>query len=380
MSRLIVLITILVSPTIEGTTYHVVNDAASCVAAGYSDIVTAEECGTAFNTLLSAGQIINRGMYHNVWGPDSEQLIPGTPSYFPDQYPHGPHNCGLEYSDGTSGYFNLDTTTPPTTESSRTCLTDLDNDGFAIDQFDCICKGSDTAGSSGDPHMYLAYGGRADFRGINDTYFHMLSSPDYSFMAKTNDATFMLKHKLKVDGSFFTSVAWILRSVSGEMHFVSSSADRSVGFVVDGKRFDTWSSWKSKDSSLEVKSRQLTFSVTSNEWQVNATRKPVYNFITGPRWRFDFSMTLLASKCVPHGIIGQSFDGSGKARIGSLDSYEKKSYVRTVSMAEGAIEGVAFDYIATNETRSDFKFSHFDKCVNVKEGFIPNNALVGSEE
>ena len=28
----------------------------------------------------------------------------------------------------------------------------------------------------------------------------------------------------------------------------------------------------------------------------------------------------------------------------------------------------------------DFKFSHFDKCVNVKEGFIPNNALVGSEE
>ena len=47
----------------------------------------------------------------------------------------------------------------------------------------------------------------------------------------------------------------------------------------------------------------------------------------------------------PHGIIGQSFDGSMIAVSGKLDDYGDRPEFTTSAQAEGAIEGTAADYI-----------------------------------
>ena len=56
-----------------------------------------------------------------------------------------------------------------------------------------------------DPHLTLAHGGRADFRGRHDTLYNILSAGAVSVNAKTENATFRLG-KVTVHGSFVTEV------------------------------------------------------------------------------------------------------------------------------------------------------------------------------
>ena len=64
----------------------------------------------------------------------------------------------------------------------------------------------------------------------------------------------------------------------------------------------------------------------------------------------------------PHGIIGQSFDGSKVAVSGRTDTYiEGVGEVNTTAQAEGAIEGSYKDYIiADGPFSTAFKFSRYD--------------------
>ncbi len=50
-----------------------------------------------------------------------------------------------------------------------------------------------------DPHLTLAHGGRADFRGKNNTLYNFISSHNASVAIKTEDASFYLD-KLLVHG------------------------------------------------------------------------------------------------------------------------------------------------------------------------------------
>ena len=61
----------------------------------------------------------------------------------------------------------------------------------------------------------------------------------------------------------------------------------------------------------------------------------------------------------PHGIIGQSFDGSMIAVSGKLDDYGDGPEFTTSAQAEGAIEGSADDYIVPSPFSTDFRFSRF---------------------
>lgn len=49
-----------------------------------------------------------------------------------------------------------------------------------------------------------------------------------------------------------------------------------------------WSHWESGNVSVNV--RFLSMYVSNRDWTVKLVRKPVYNFVSGPRWRFDFSI------------------------------------------------------------------------------------------
>lgn len=229
-----------------------------------------------------------------------------------------------------------------------------------------LASSSAPAGGSADPHLRLAYGGMTDFRGINDTFFTMLSAPGVNVAMKTNDAVFMIKHNRRVDGSFMTAFA--VSAMSGEEAVtVRAVADRETGFHVTDQRGavlarnGVWSNWTGQ--GVVVEQLMLTTSIRAHGWEFNATRKPVYNHVTGPRWRFDFTIRPLtpesAWSCFPHGIIGQSFDGSGLALLGKTDDYDSYD-VKTAAMAEGAIEGTAQDYVVV-PPKVDFKFSRFHK-------------------
>ena len=62
-------------------------------------------------------------------------------------------------------------------------------------------------------------------------------------------------------------------------------------------------------------------------------------------------------------MIGQSYDGDGKPRVGRLDKYPPRDVnttFTTTAMAEGAIDGVAADYIVASPFETRFKFASFD--------------------
>ena len=234
------------------------------------------------------------------------------------------------------------------------------------------------AGGSADPHLSLAYGGMADFRGINNTFFSMLSSPGINAVFKTTDAVFMIKHSRRVEGSFMTELA--VNVMSGtEMFTVRTVAEKETGFYVANakneviSRNDKWSTITG--DGVVVEQLMLTTSIRAHGWEVNATRKPVYNHVSGPNWRFDFTLRPLADEskwtCHPHGIIGQSFDGTGIGLLGKMDDYEEKN-VKTSAMAEGVIEGTAADYIVKPESPT-FKYSRFN--ANDETACKPRDAM-----
>ena len=228
----------------------------------------------------------------------------------------------------------------------------------------------------GDPHLHFAHGGTADFRGRNDVWYVVHSSPGLQFAAMTREASFLLPGAQLVHGSFFTRAAFTLRGKNNALYAVSVDADE-VGFrVVDksgqivGKAESAWRGWKADGYALSTK--QSSTILSTPEWEILLTRKPVYNALpNAPEWRFDIAIRCLVGEaeltCFPHGLIGQSFDGDQVAVDGKRDPYDGL-VVETAAMAEGAIEGDAEDYelFSPHETLS-FQHSRFlkrndDRC------------------
>ena len=65
----------------------------------------------------------------------------------------------------------------------------------------------------------------------------------------------------------------------------------------------------------------------------------------------------------PHGLVGQSYDGSDVPRYGRIDQYPPlgaPADFTTAAMAEGAIEGAPEDYRVADKYATKFKFSRFE--------------------
>ena len=62
----------------------------------------------------------------------------------------------------------------------------------------------------------------------------------------------------------------------------------------------------------------------------------------------------------PHGIIGQGWDGDGKAIDGEKDVFPTSGEFTTYAQANGAIEGMPNDYKVASKYATDFKYSRFD--------------------
>jgi hypothetical protein len=243
-------------------------------------------------------------------------------------------------------------------------------------------------GSRQDPHLHLAHGGSADFRGEDGKWYALLSAPGVHAAARTRDSVFMLPTPLMVHGSFFTEVSFVLRGASGRAYGVRSDA-AVVGFDVYDvgeagrnwanplpivRRRGVWTDLYIEDIGVYYK--QATVVVRSNGWEVNSTRHPIYNRVSGdPEWRFDITMRMFsgdsgfetkygtASKsCHPHGIIAQSYDGDDLAVDGKKDDYtynRSRPIVVTRAQAEGAIEGQARDYMTVHPLSTNFSHTRF---------------------
>lgn len=241
-------------------------------------------------------------------------------------------------------------------------------------------------GSQGDPHIHFAHGGVADLRGKNNTYVSLLSVPGFQFSAKTMDTDFLLPRPQLVHGSFFTDVGFRFRGRSGREYGVTSSASKTAFDVFDVKSGSLihafsgiWKQWW--EDGVRVYYKHTTIYIRAHGWEVNATRHPIYNYVSGPStWRFDFALRYLdgtgfenlhgkqSETCFPHGIIGQSWDGDKLAVDGKLDNYTySRSYpvVTTSANAEGSIEGTLNDYLLKGPWDVDtFKFSRYDKSAS----------------
>lgn len=234
-----------------------------------------------------------------------------------------------------------------------------------------------SASVTGDPHMQLAYGGRADLRGLPNAWYNLLSTSHIVLNVLTVPATFVL-NKLIVHGSYMAKARIVQRLADGGLLNVSFDAatlndhmQASRGALVtatcgDGRLVLERNKGAVSCSGVKVNLNGSTLTLVGSEWFISITGSPVYNRLSGPHHRVDVKLQpllaeeLLASK--PHGLVGQSFDGSHVPRFGRLDQYPPLgvySEFTTYAMAEGAIEGTISDYQLLSEHDTEYKFSRF---------------------
>lgn len=137
-------------------------------------------------------------------------------------------------------------------------------------------------------------------------------------------------------------------------HIIGSCDELHVD-VTDWKRYGT--------GAVGVHVTKMT--VTTPDWRLVAENKPVFNWISGANRRLDLNLELLTPEAklatMPHGILGQSWDGDSRPTNGRLDEYPKTkgAYMTTYAMAEGAIEGSPNDYELLTPYGVHFRYSRF---------------------
>ena len=224
--------------------------------------------------------------------------------------------------------------------------------------------------------MYLAHGGRTDFRGKHERLYNLLSSSNVSLNARTENATFLLKGN-RIHGSFFTRIYLRARDSRGDDVFLDVDASKANangwGWSMvhlqcgKGKRRAVFPHASMRCDGLPAVHVDLsTTHVRLREWNIRVTVAPVYQRLEGPEHRVDVALESLqdddAFAAPPHGLIGCSFDADGLPRFGNVDVYPppfSNATFTTTAMGEGAIDGVADDYEMSEPFAVDFKFSRW---------------------
>jgi len=241
----------------------------------------------------------------------------------------------------------------------------------------------------GDPHLSLAHGGKADFRGENGGIYNFLSAKNLALNVMTEMADFELhpadhpRHK-DVHGSFITQAHVVARTSTGKTVRVSffasevstetfpNSAPKNQA-VVNGT-VDSEPAFKLlgirkhekevDDVLVRMTYSSLHFITTEFEIVVSVQHFRLERNVTNLHHRLDVSIKPRVAEAAfavpPHGIVGQSWDGDGLAIDGEQDAFPVSGEFTTYAMAKGAIEGVPNDYKVPQRYSTDFKYSRFD--------------------
>ena len=226
-----------------------------------------------------------------------------------------------------------------------------------------------------DPHLYFAYGGRADFRGRNGAFYSFLSAPGLAVNVKIEEALFTLHDgALTVNGSFITEAHVLARGIEDRQvsaSFFSKELDElnSGWQVVTGScagrpfKFGFHGHKDCLGVKMAMDFSSATFKV--GNWTITVHGMPSCRgcLISGPHHRLDVSFAAhggAPANGPPHGLIGQSFATPGVARNGAVDVYPWEGEFTTRAQAEGAIEGAADMYEVASPYETRFAFSVFD--------------------
>ena len=229
-----------------------------------------------------------------------------------------------------------------------------------------------------DPHLQLAHGGRADFRGRHATLYNFVSSHNVTMNVKLEEAVFKLG-RVTVYGTFITEVHFVLRTNAGRFFNVSYWAcNLNDGgwswFTINGtcskphnaNVFVLGIHAAKTCDNLKVAIKQESAVVETHEWSFLVRSRPVYDRLSGPKHRIDVTVQQQVGDrefaVRPHGIVGQSFDGDNRPRRGRVDVYpsrDVRANFTTRAMAEGAIDGLASEYEMTWNYDTCFKYSRF---------------------
>jgi len=252
------------------------------------------------------------------------------------------------------------------------------------------CTRATDAGSSGDPHARLPHGGTADYRGNHNETVCFVSAKDVALNVKTVNSTFKLG--LTTVAGTFISEAHLAMLTHAKSYASAGAAVVSrwfnVSFWAEHLNQDGWA-WnivtgscskagnppvpftlgyhaEKRCDDLMVTTDFSSATVETKEFRFVLRGQPVYNRIDGPRHRIDVEVTQKVADrefaVPPHGLIGQAYDGDGKPRAGRLDVYPPRDVngtFTTTAMAEGAIDGVAADYVVASPFETRFKYSAF---------------------
>ena len=231
-------------------------------------------------------------------------------------------------------------------------------------------------GGEKDPHLYLARGGRADFRGRHGAIYNFLSTLGLAVNVKTEEATFKLhRGKLTVHGSFITEVHLVSRVGGAKRKMATASFwgaelnEFNTGWhVVNGTcgYHSTYTLGMGETKACEELSVRLKFSsavFSVRGWVIRIRGNYVYGRLSGPEHRLDVTFAVRGGEAdpslTPHGIIGQTF-AARTPRHGAVDEYPEEGIFTTTAMAEGAIEGSAAMYEVGSPYATVFAFSRFD--------------------
>jgi hypothetical protein len=230
------------------------------------------------------------------------------------------------------------------------------------------------ASAQQDPHLHLAHGGRADFRGCDGCLFNFLSARDLSLNVRTIASDFWLRKTL-VHGTFMTEVhmaslyrpnhKWANISFWASEVGVNNWGWRMLNGTCGGKPFTLGPMQQKVCEQTLIRTNYSSANIATPEWRIDIRVRQVFGRVSGPEHRLDVSMTPLLPESrlswLPHGIVGQSFDGDGKPRAGRQDDYSGPE-VTTSAMAEGAIEGCGDDYRVQAAYETRFPFSRFHQA------------------
>lgn len=222
-----------------------------------------------------------------------------------------------------------------------------------------------SVGGTGDPHLKLANGGVADFRGRNDTFFNFLSSPGFSMNIKTTESDFTLRKKLLVHGSFMTEAHLHFQNM--RVSLIGSAIGSTNLIVVNGTcKSDTFRLGAHRVitcDDIKIQTDYSSVKMMTSDWTVTLRCNRVYNKVKGPDTRIDLDVRKL--KDVPsHGILGQSYYLESDVS-GEVDEYPIEGEFTTRAMAKGAIEGSYLDYIVPTAFETRFKYSQFDTSLSL---------------
>jgi hypothetical protein len=233
-------------------------------------------------------------------------------------------------------------------------------------------QGSKKAKIRADPHITVIGGGKFDFRGEDMKIFALWAAAGFQVNAMTKSCLFKTKKGHVIDGTFFTRAYLKLGSkVHAEVRAEQPGSFRVYASDDAEGTYANRTLAKADASYIVVTpKKELVASVDGVEVRVgwkqvymplDVNEKPVAKGHPS-RWYLDTSFKVLNATMpavAPHGLIGQSFDGSPYTVHGKRDRHGHSHYFKTAAQGEGAIEGAHTDYIVPAPFATSFKFARF---------------------